>query len=151
MRRTSGHFLLTLVAIAVVAAGCGSGATSLGGTGSGTNSPAAAASPSASAETSPALPNAVLRLTAKNIAFDQKQLTAAANTPIQIDVDNQENGTPHNVAIYTDQSATTAVFKGEIFPGPAQRTYDVPALKAGSYIFRCDVHPNQMSGTLVVQ
>jgi plastocyanin len=41
------------------------------------------------------------------------------------------------------------VFKGAIFPGPAQQTYDVPALKAGSYGFVCTVHPN-MTGTLTV-
>ena len=42
------------------------------------------------------------------------------------------------------------IFKGEIFPGPAQKTYDVPPLKAGAYAFVCSVHPN-MNGTLTVQ
>jgi len=42
------------------------------------------------------------------------------------------------------------VFKGEVFPGVATKTYDVPALTAGSYTFSCTVHPS-MTGTLTVQ
>lgn len=38
---------------------------------------------------------------------------------------------------------------GEIFPGPATRDYDVPALEAGTYYFQCDIHP-QMNGTVEV-
>ena len=30
-------------------------------------------------------------------------------------------------------------------------TYDVPALEPGTYFFRCDVHPGQMTGTFVVK
>ena len=44
----------------------------------------------------------------------------------------------------------TEVFKGEIFPGVATKTYDVPALDAGAYAFVCTVHPT-MTGTLTVQ
>ena len=39
------------------------------------------------------------------------------------------------------------MFKGDIFPGVAQQTYDVPPLPAGGYAFVCTVHPN-MTGTL---
>ena len=41
------------------------------------------------------------------------------------------------------------MFKGEIFNGVAVKTYDVPALAAGTYPFVCTVHPN-MIGTLKV-
>ena len=41
-------------------------------------------------------------------------------------------------------------FRGEVFPGPAKKTYDVPPLPAGAYGFICSVHPN-MAGTLTVQ
>ena len=40
--------------------------------------------------------------------------------------------------------------QGEVFTGVATRTYDVPALAAGSYQFVCTVHPN-MVGTLTAQ
>ncbi len=42
------------------------------------------------------------------------------------------------------------MFKGDIFPGVAHKTYDVPALAAGAYTFHCIVHPN-MIGNLTVQ
>jgi uncharacterized membrane protein/plastocyanin len=62
---------------------------------------------------------------------------------------NLDEGVAHNVAIYTDDSAERSVFVGELFEGPRTVTEDVPALDAGSYYFRCDVHPI-MDGTLEV-
>lgn len=93
---------------------------------------------------------APLALVAKDIAFDKNALTAPANTPFQIQFDNQDAQIPHNVAIHQGSPTGAEVFKGEIFPGPAQKTYEVPALQAGAYGFVCTVHPN-MSGTLTVQ
>ena len=59
-------------------------------------------------------------------------------------------GTPHNVSIHKDSPTGPEVFKGEIFPGVAEKVYAVPALQAGTYGFACTVHPN-MTGTLTVQ
>jgi cytochrome c oxidase subunit II len=91
-----------------------------------------------------------LALVAQNIAFDKAELSAPANAPIQIQFDNQDASIPHNVAIHEGSPTGAEVFKGEVFPGPAQKTYDVPPLKAGAYAFICSVHPN-MAGTLTVQ
>jgi plastocyanin len=93
----------------------------------------------------------VIDLAAKNIAFDQTSLTAQANAPFQIQFDNQDTGIPHNVAIYSDTSATNVLFRGTIVNGPGQATYDVPALPPGTYQFQCDVHPTIMKGTIVVK
>ena len=41
------------------------------------------------------------------------------------------------------------MFKGDLVTGPKKVTYNVPALKAGSYPFVCTVHAN-MTGTLTV-
>jgi plastocyanin len=71
-----------------------------------------------------------------------------ADTAFQIHFVNNDNGIPHNVAIH-DQ-ADTEVFQGEIFPGVAERTYDVPPLAAGEYRFICTVHPN-MAGSLTAE
>ena len=111
--------------------------------------PAPSAEPSASGEPGasggPAGPP--VAVSAVNVAFEQSALTVTAGTPFQINFDNKDNGVPHNVAIHEGSPTGPEVFKGEIFSGPAQKTYDVPALTAGTYAFVCTVHAN-MTGTL---
>jgi plastocyanin len=87
-------------------------------------------------------------VTAQNVKFDVSTLTAPADKPFQIAFDNKDAGTPHDVDILDASGAK--VFDGKDFPGPAQRTYDVPALKAGTYKFECSIHPALMNGTLTV-
>ena len=41
------------------------------------------------------------------------------------------------------------LFRGEIFSS-GSKVYDVPALEAGTYFFRCDVHPD-MTGTITAK
>ena len=88
-------------------------------------------------------------IAAQNIAFDTDTLTFPADTPSQLTFQNNDAGTPHNVAIYTDESLSKALFTGEVITGPASTVYDIPALPEGSYYFHCDVHPN-MHGTVEV-
>lgn len=102
-----------------------------------------AGSPAASGTTA-------LTLVAKNVTFDQHDLAAAAGTPFAIQFDNEDSGIPHNVAIYADASKSKVLFRGDVITGPAQASYSVPALAAGTYYFQCDVHPTQMNGTIVV-
>ena len=93
-------------------------------------------------------PNA-LQISSKDLKFSTDKLVAPAGKPFQIVYDNQE-AAPHNVAIYTDQSASRKVFVEDPFGGPKKVVYDVPAIAAGSYFFRCDIHPD-MKGTLEVK
>ncbi|HEY7702126.1 MAG TPA: cytochrome c oxidase subunit II [Candidatus Limnocylindrales bacterium] len=93
---------------------------------------------------------APLMIAAQNIAFDKTELTAPADTPFQIEFDNRDPSIPHNVAIHEGSPTGPEVFRGEIFPGPAKKVYDVPPLPAGTYGFICTVHPT-MAGTLTVQ
>jgi plastocyanin len=86
-------------------------------------------------------------IAAKDTTFDRSQLTLPAGRPTKLVFDNEE-AVPHNVAIQGGDSQ--ALFEGEIFNGPAQRTYDIPALDAGTYKFICTVHPN-MTGELTVK
>jgi plastocyanin len=82
------------------------------------------------------------------LAFTTDALTVPAGEDFTMTFDNQEPGVPHNVSIYTDQSATQPLFQGEVITGPATTTYQVPAIDAGEYFFRCDIHPVDMVGTV---
>ena len=84
------------------------------------------------------------------IAFEQDAFEAAAGAPFTIVFSNNNVGVPHNVAIHVGTATGAEVFKGEIFPGIGTRTYNVPALTAGTYAFICTVHPN-MAGKLTVK
>jgi plastocyanin len=90
-----------------------------------------------------------VRVAALNIAFDTQTIQAPGGQSFIIEFDNQDQATPHNIAIRDPAGAD--VFKGEIITGPAKATYQVPALTKGTaYTFLCEVHPN-MTGTVTVQ
>jgi plastocyanin len=128
---------IALAGLALSIAACtGSGATT------------APSSPASSGAAGSGDPN-TLQISARNIQFSTNQLTAPADEPFKIQFENQE-GAPHNVSIYNDESRSQKIFVQEPFSGPQTVTYDVPAIPAGSYIFLCDVHPD-MKGTLTVQ
>ncbi len=117
-----------------------------------TPTPAPSVTPGASGEPAPsggAGQGPTLQITAVNIAFQPTELTAPANTPFKIDFQNNDKDVPHDVTIHKGSATGEEVFKGDIFPGVALKTYDVPALPAGPYAFVCSVHPN-MTGTLTV-
>jgi heme/copper-type cytochrome/quinol oxidase subunit 2 len=82
--------------------------------------------------------------------YDPSELSAAADTPFTIQLDNVDTTAPHNVAI---RGANTdgSDWIGLPIAGPGeQATYSVPPIAAGSYTFYCSVHPN-MTGTITVQ
>ena len=96
---------------------------------------------------SPIRPNVIW---AMNFQFDTTCLAAPVHGPFTITFHNDDGTTSHNVSIYTDSSAGQALYQGKIVVGTATVTYDVHALPAGRYFFRCDVHP-QMNGTFIVR
>ena len=51
--------------------------------------------------------------------------------PTTITFDNADAGTTHNIAIYTDDTATDVLFDGPDVVGPDVIDYDVPAIDAG--------------------
>jgi plastocyanin len=105
-------------------------------------------SPSASSAPASADPNAPT-IVAKDIKFEQSSYQVPAAKPFTLTFDNRD-GAPHNIVIAKDEGFGDKVFAGEVFSGPATKPYSVPALAAGSYFFRCEVHP-EMKGTLVAK
>jgi plastocyanin len=128
MRRTLGA--LGLVAGLALAA-CGGGGGSSGGGG-------ASCSPSGT----------TIHVVASGFAFDQKCYAAPAGQAFTVDFDNKDSA-PHTFSVYTDDSASSALFKTPQITGE-QKTFQEKGLQAGTYYFQCDVHPN-MNGTFVVK
>ena len=97
--------------------------------------------PSASASADPG----IVRIEALGIVYTTTAVTAPADTPFTLEFVNNDASVPHDVVL--KDGAGTEVFKTDVFPGVATKSYDVPALAAGSYPFACTIHP-AMTGTL---
>ena len=112
-------------------------------------SAAPSGSPGASAAPSGPAGGTIVEISASTpTAFDQTEVTVTAETAFQIHFNNKDAGVPHNVAI--KDATGEPLLTGEIITGPAETTYDVAALPAGTYPFACSVHPN-MTGTITAQ
>ena len=141
----------TPAATATTAATVTTAATTTTGTPSATATTAATVT---TAATTAAAGNqtATVDLTAENIKFDKSTITVPAGATVTVNFNNKDSGVPHNFAVYTDSSASQNIFKGDTVTGPATTTYTFTAPSTpGTYFFRCDVHPQQMTGDFVVQ
>jgi len=88
-------------------------------------------------------------ITAQGLAFSTPEIALPPDAPSTIHFEDKDAGVSHNIAIYTDSSLGTNLFKGQIITGPASIDYSIPALKPGTYYFHCDVHPT-MHGSVTV-
>jgi ABC-type glycerol-3-phosphate transport system substrate-binding protein len=147
-------WLVMLITLGMLAAACGGGTKTGAVTTPSATTPLATRSVSPTSSTPPCTPSGTTLQIATahpSPSYDKHCLAAPANTAFQIDFDNQDGGVEHNVSIYTNAGAGTALLNGEIIIGPKKITYQVMALPAGTYYFRCDVHPfGTMKGTFVV-
>jgi plastocyanin len=89
-----------------------------------------------------------VELEASELAFDVERLTAPADEGFALRFSN-DSSVAHNVSIYRRDGE--ALFTGEVFTGPRVMEYAIPPLAAGRYQFVCDVHPQEMAGTLVAR
>jgi hypothetical protein len=148
--RRSFTLLVVLSALALVASACS--------TAKDTGFPPIPPSSSTSASASPSVPTTPVTaatLIAKSIQWDLKQLLFTANAKITVTIDNQDSalGVPHNFALYTNAARTPdkEIYKPAKDVPPGQKLdYTIPALKAGTYYFQCDIHPS-MNGTATVK
>jgi plastocyanin len=92
-------------------------------------------------------PGPHLTLVAKDYAFQPTELATTANAPTLIYFTNQD-GEQHGLAIYPNKESSDALFKGQAI-GRGSTVYEVPPLAAGSYSFKCTIHP-VMNGNLQV-
>ena len=93
-----------------------------------------------------------VHIVAKNLLFDKRTISAGSGAQITVTLDNQDAGVLHNIAFYTNRSATTKIAGTNPVAGPLVEEIKFPAPSApGNYFFRCDVHPDTMTGTLTVR
>lgn len=119
---------------------------------------ATSAAPTTSGTEAPEGPSADLTITApvgsSNTGFLETELSAVADTPLTITFVNEDTGIPHNVQIFEGTDTTVppvwAPEGNALINGPAEETYEVPALTAGTYTYDCFAHPAIMVGTLTV-
>lgn len=84
--------------------------------------------------------------------FSVQTIIVPAGADVAINFHNDDAGILHNFAVYTDSTATTAVFQGLAVKGPDSTFYRFTApTTPGVYFFRCDCHTDRMWGTFVVQ
>ncbi len=91
-----------------------------------------------------------LRLTAEGMAFDRDEISVPAGSPVEMTFENRDAGILHNFALYRNASATETLFKGRVNEGPGTVIYSFTAPpETGRFFFRCDVHPQMMTGAFV--
>ncbi len=90
-------------------------------------------------------------LEASNIHFNRSSITVPAGATVNLHFENNDAGVQHNFALYENSYATNSIFIGTIVTGVASTVYTFTAPStAGTYYFRCDIHPTQMNGNFIV-
>ena len=86
---------------------------------------------------------AQLIVTAENLAFTPERAELTADQVVQVVFRNRDVGVPHGLLIATRTSGILPreIASVEVLTGPAERTFELPALAAGPYLFSCPVHP----------
>ena len=80
------------------------------------------------------------------LRFEPYTVSTAADQAFELAYVNTD-GFPHNVVIASEDGSVA--FSTDIHSTRGQQLYAVPALAAGTYLLRCDVHPD-MRGVLTV-
>jgi hypothetical protein len=91
----------------------------------------------------------VLKLTATGHAWDLKDLAGPAANTFKIAVTNND-AEVHNLVIASGTDVASRVATLARFSGPETKTWDVPGLPAGTYLFRCTLH-DSMRGQLSIK
>jgi len=87
-------------------------------------------------------------IAAEGIEFDRSDFDLPAASEVTLKFENRE-AVPHNVAIY-EAKGGEPIFQGKILNTVGEADYEFETPEAGSYYFQCDVHPDQMNGTVNV-
>jgi plastocyanin len=87
-------------------------------------------------------------VTAQNTAFSPDQITVPSGEPVTFRFTN-EDSIPHTFTLYTDEAFEQPISGGNADAEQPQIT--IAFVAPGEYYFRCEVHPDQMQGTVTAQ
>lgn len=91
----------------------------------------------------------------KPAEIGQLCISARAGKDLEVTIDNPRRKgiikLTHNFSIYSDSLGLDNVFRGPLVRPGKSRSFSIPALEAGTYLFRCDPHGARMKGVLTVQ
>jgi len=105
---------------------------------------------SSTATAPPSVPADAITLSTSNLTFSTSELSVPAERPFTIVLDILESAA-HDVTIYRDDSWSSLVYKEDARTGPGTFVFNVPALAAGTYAFRCEIHPTTMIGVVTAR
>lgn len=107
------------------------------------------------AEPTPAAGAQQIAIVAKDLLFDRDEITVEPGSQIVVSFDNQDNGVPHNWALYESREAAEGgaqpLAGSAIESGPTVQKIVFDPPEPGTYFFRCDIHPTTMFGDFTVQ
>jgi plastocyanin len=92
-----------------------------------------------------------LQITAQNLAFSTRTLSATANQPVQLAFNNADAGVVHNFAIFNNSSKTTNLYRSPPDVGPKTENLTFTAPAPGTYFFVCEAHPDTMTGSFTAR
>jgi len=88
-----------------------------------------------------------LTIQARDLTFAPDIVTAPANVPLRLILDNKDVGVVHNIEVFQGDAK---LGKSSSVQGPGLAAVELPALAPGRYQFACTIHP-EMIGTILVQ
>lgn len=90
-----------------------------------------------------------VEVSADDLAFNVETITAPAGESFTVMFTNNE-ALPHNFSVHTEEGGEEIAVGNVINEGETDEV-TIDGLEPGEYFFMCDVHPNDMTGTLVVE
>ncbi len=86
-------------------------------------------------------------IVAQNTAFDVTSLDVTSGAAVRFRFDNRDTAIAHNLHV---AGAASGDARTEVEPGPVKQTLRVRFDRPGAFGYFCDVHPQQMRGTITV-
>ncbi len=146
-----GAPIVLSLALAFGLAACAEGETdsSAAGNGGGASAGASAGADGGNGGNGGEVSGGTVEVTADDLAFNVDTITAPAGESFTVTFTNNE-AVPHNFSVYTEEGGDEIAVGNVINEGETDEI-TIEALEPGEYFFVCDVHPTEMTGTLVVE